>query len=732
MTGRSTVDQGKYGSTHSGEDLSKASSAKKKASEETPVTVFQQIRDICESLVIALFLAFLFKTFEAEAFVIPTGSMAPTLKGRHKDVECHECYFQFQTSASEEVDPATNRRNGRHVVAGTCPQCGYTQYFGDDVPNPGVDGNAPSFTGDRILVSKLAFDQREVRRFDVSVFRSPADPKTNFIKRIVGFPNERLRVQYGDLFAQKVEPSTETDEGEASPTVYDNSPSWSPDVNLDQTDGGSPQFASDSDEYDGLNPFVIQRKEYRHLRQVMQLVYDADYSSETLDALGWPQRWSDDWERLQTGVRGWTVNATKKKKSFSFAGHEVPTENSSSAPAIEPGTEADVSPLTEDDATIAWLRYRHIIPSSSDWFYLSDGKLPPAVEATGRVSNNPRLIDDFSGYNAGISRFAQPSLSGEGYRWSDAPEDEFTQLSNRTADKRESGRFVLRKNPDGFGCNWVGDLGVSCELTIQKATTETDKVVFDLVKGGVVFRCEILPAQDLITLKIPTVPAYSPVQTSYKFQPGKKYNFAFYNVDEEMRVAVNDKELAFPEHGGRYDFLTASANGVVELLPRNRDPNARDLAPVAIGARGVPVDVKRLRVLRDVYYIAAGYGMETWDSARFTDFGTPRCDRLTKERVYLGNEDDAARFMSSPEMWLGYGNTKSTLLRQRADQYVALGDNSGFSLDSRLWATNTVPHYVDRKYLIGKAFYVYWPHGKPLPIIGSPFWPNFKDMRHVD
>ena len=96
----------------------------------------------------------------------------------------------------------------------------------------------------------------------------------------------------------------------------------------------------------------------------------------------------------------------------------------------------------------------------------------------------------------------------------------------------------------------MGDLGVSCELTIQKATTETDKVVFDLVKGGVVFRCEILPAQDLITLKIPTVPAYSPVQTSYKFQPGKKYN-CVYNVDEEMRVAVNDKELAFPEHGGR-------------------------------------------------------------------------------------------------------------------------------------------------------------------------------------
>ena len=49
----------------------------------------------------AFVLAFLFRTFEAEAFVIPTGSMAPTLMGRHKDVYCPKCGCEYQISASE-------------------------------------------------------------------------------------------------------------------------------------------------------------------------------------------------------------------------------------------------------------------------------------------------------------------------------------------------------------------------------------------------------------------------------------------------------------------------------------------------------------------------------------------------------------------------------------------------------------------------------------------------------
>ena len=62
------------------------------------------MRETMESIVVAFILAFLFRTFEAEAFVIPTGSMAPTLMGRHKDVECEQCGIHFTVGASNEVE----------------------------------------------------------------------------------------------------------------------------------------------------------------------------------------------------------------------------------------------------------------------------------------------------------------------------------------------------------------------------------------------------------------------------------------------------------------------------------------------------------------------------------------------------------------------------------------------------------------------------------------------------
>src|SRR3984957_13511548 len=66
------------------------------------------IRETVESIIVAFVLAFLFRTFEAEAFVIPTGSMAPTLQGRHKDLNCPKCGTHFTIGASDEVESETD------------------------------------------------------------------------------------------------------------------------------------------------------------------------------------------------------------------------------------------------------------------------------------------------------------------------------------------------------------------------------------------------------------------------------------------------------------------------------------------------------------------------------------------------------------------------------------------------------------------------------------------------
>src|ERR1700733_8580166 len=85
-------------------------------------------RETIESVAIAFALAFLFKTFEAEAFVIPTGSMAPPLMGRPKDVVCPACGYRYSASGSEEADrDGTLRMDPKYdVIACTCPNCRYT------------------------------------------------------------------------------------------------------------------------------------------------------------------------------------------------------------------------------------------------------------------------------------------------------------------------------------------------------------------------------------------------------------------------------------------------------------------------------------------------------------------------------------------------------------------------------------------------------------------------------
>lgn len=223
----------------------KSSAAAEKAGKSHPgghVPSPAAIRETIEQIAIALILAFLFRTFEAEAFVIPTGSMATTLMGRHKDLVCPKCGCPYRLNASEEVDSLTGASRGTQIEFGICPQCRWTAYLG--ARNPAGE-EYDSYTGDRILVDKFAYEWDDPQRWDVAVFKFPGEAKTNYIKRVVGLPNETVRIHHGDLFVKGL----------------------------------------------GESEFKIARKLPEKLVAMLRSVYDNDYIAKELVDRGWPLRW---------------------------------------------------------------------------------------------------------------------------------------------------------------------------------------------------------------------------------------------------------------------------------------------------------------------------------------------------------------------------------------------------------------------------------------------------------
>jgi len=144
-----------------------------------------------ESIVVAFVLAFIFRAFIVEAFVIPTGSMGPTLYGQHAEFTCTDCGYRFAVSV-----------NGRLSSRPICPNCGLTQ---------AMPPQTPLYSGDRILVLKFLYDFAEPDRWDVIVFRNPNQPEENYIKRLVGLPGETVELVRGDVTINgQVIPKTES------------------------------------------------------------------------------------------------------------------------------------------------------------------------------------------------------------------------------------------------------------------------------------------------------------------------------------------------------------------------------------------------------------------------------------------------------------------------------------------------------------------------------------------
>jgi signal peptidase I len=236
------------------------------------------IRETIESVTVAFVLAFLFRAFDAEAFVIPTGSMAPTLMGQHKDLLCPKCGYRYQVGASSESEDMAAQRGQAgatvDVVLVTCPMCRYTTSV-----DPRTDGGReyPTYGGDRIVVNKVAYEFAQPRRWDVMVFKCPYEAQTNYIKRLVGLPRETVRIWHGDLY-----------------------------------------FKADGEVHDHL-----ERRGPLTLRAMAQIVYDNDYLIDLMTEKGWPLRWQPWPEADPSAAGAWTTSDGSRSYSVDGSAGDV-------------------------------------------------------------------------------------------------------------------------------------------------------------------------------------------------------------------------------------------------------------------------------------------------------------------------------------------------------------------------------------------------------------------------
>ena len=574
--------------------------------ESESVSSSHAVRETVESIVVAVVLAFLFRAFVAEAFVIPTGSMAPTLMGNHKDLACPKCGHTFQSGASDRAGPVS-------VV--TCPICrfettaatGELDFASGEYRYELTDADYQTYTGDRILVSKFAYDLTDPKRWDVFVFKFPGNAKQNYIKRLVGLPNETLQIFHGDIYTKA----------------------------------------------EGESEFNIARKPPRKIVAMLQTVDDTHHVADDLIQAGWPLRWQPIEEGNASGTSA-TDWATVEDEPT-----PVTYRHSGETPGVE------------------WLAYRHFIPSEENWrTALQGGRLRRRDATTS-------LITDYYAYNDVVS--AQPSN---------------------------------HSNPF-----WVGDLAVEVELEIE---SDSGAIQLMLVEGGTKYLCRIDVSTGEAKLSIDGgAKSFTAIDGTAATTPAAKtpldgsgsYQIRFANVDGELRLWIDEDVVEFDGP------TTYQHHPDPSVLPQSTATDVGDMAPVRFGTKGAAIHIERLRVLRDIYYVAS-----------YNISGRMQQDDYDQGR-YDATPHDAAIVMTNPLLW---GSTNVFSSRRPAtfelgeDQFFPCGDNSPSSLDARTWQSrypaNPPPPFVERDLLTGKAVYIYWPHMKRSPF---PFTPNFGRMKLI-
>ncbi len=164
---------------------------------------------------------------------------------------------------------------------------------------------------------------------------------------------------------------------------------------------------------------------------------------------------------------------------------------------------------------------------------------------------------------------------------------------------------------------------------------------------------------------------------------GKSFFVQFANVDHQLIFEVDEQKLAYDLGTGKDDA----------------GPRRNDTAPKAMFFGSGNLTLSNTALYRDIHYL-----------------GTRPDSRQPVDRAGENNPFTLGK-----------------------DEFFAMGDNSPDSLDSRLWSVEGLGNngntyrtgIVPRDYLVGKAFFVYWPSGFRANSSKLALVPNVGRMRFI-
>ena len=240
------------------------------------------------------------------------------------------------------------------------------------------------------------------------------------------------------------------------------------------------------------------------------------------------------------------------------------------------------------------------------------------------------------------------------------------------------------------------------------------------------------------------------------------YDVSFANVDDRLCLWID----------GRLAEFDRPTEYVSSDVPQ---PGTQDLAPVGIAVRNATAVVSDLLLQRDIYYrndviqftpddqlsvLDRAYSVNNFN---YTATNSYQRDEVNSSLLHLLTNPSAwsAQYAHDTAQQLSsfgdYGDYKLA-----DDEYLMFGDNSSMSKDSRLFDYETRPmsgiyshrYAVRERDLIGKALFIFWPHGVPFlndgkgipvwyhkdasgnkvadyPSISVPFYPNLSRMKKI-